>query len=616
MEQTERIEITASQRGAGHVVGPKISVRNLVAHYGEQLVLDDISLDVMSGETMVILGGSGCGKSTLLRCLIGLHKPTEGEILIDGADITKLSPPELDEIRLRFGVLFQSSALFNSMTVGDNVALALREHTELEESVIDIMVKMKLEMVGLTGSEKLMPAHLSGGMRKRAGLARAMAMDPETLFFDEPSAGLDPRASADIDSLILKLKSAFSITMVVVTHELKSAFAIADRITMLDEGKALLSGAPEQVRASGSEAVRLVPRRRAPCRRRAEHRLSGRHHRLKESDWMVYRADEVKVGLVVVAGFLILAGFVVSILGLSLGRPTDTYITKLKFAGGIERGTVVRFGGMQVGKVTDVDVSPLDDTRIRLMMNVKKGLSVKADSEVFINTIGFLGDYYLEISTGSPGSPNLSPGGEINSVEVASINEMLASAQSAIEKVDAAMVILNEKVLTEDFGKFRDRVEIITDKIIQLLTDVDLVFSEENRANIAETLAQLKELVGENKADVRATMESFRSASEKLGSLAATLDEVAEENREDIGLLIDEIQATVAEARSASERIDRLIADNASDIGLTIDNLRATTANTRDFSETIADEPWRLIWRARRAEKMLFEQKEAEPVER
>jgi len=235
---------------------PKVSVRNLVAHYGDVLVLDGISLDVMPGETMVILGGSGCGKSTFLRCLIGLHKPTAGEILIDGADITRTTASDFNAIRKKFGVLFQSAALFNSMTVADNVALPLREHTELEESVIEIMVRIKLELVGLTGAEHLLPSQLSGGMKKRAGLARALAMDPEILFFDEPSAGLDPRVSADIDALILKLKSAFHITMVAVTHELRSTFAISDRITMLHEGKALFSGTPAEIRQSDNELVK------------------------------------------------------------------------------------------------------------------------------------------------------------------------------------------------------------------------------------------------------------------------------------------------------------------------------------------------------------------------
>lgn len=256
MGDTERTTSERTVGDRGDPLTPKIAVRNLVAHYGDKLILNGISLDVMPGETMVIVGGSGCGKSTFLRCVIGLHNPTEGEILIDGADITKMSLEEFNAVRKKFGVLFQSAALFNSITLADNVALPLREHTKLEESVINIMVKIKLELVGLTGAEHLLPAQLSGGMKKRAGLARAMAMDPEVLFFDEPSSGLDPRVSADIDSLILKLKQAFGITMVVVTHEIKSAFAIADRITMFDEGKILFSGTPAEMRRSDNELVR------------------------------------------------------------------------------------------------------------------------------------------------------------------------------------------------------------------------------------------------------------------------------------------------------------------------------------------------------------------------
>ncbi len=327
---------------------------------------------------------------------------------------------------------------------------------------------------------------------------------------------------------------------------------------------------------------------------------------------MGYRADEVKVGLVIVISLLILAGFIIAILGVRLGQPLDTYTTQLKFAGGIESGTVVRYGGMQVGQIEEVEVSPADDTRIRLTMRINKGLPIKTDSEASINAIGFLGDYYIEISTGSPGSPALAPGSEIKSMEIASINEMLTSAQTTLQKVDAVMVILNERILTEDFGKLRDRIDIITDKIITLLTDVDLVFSEENRGNIADMLSQLKELVQENREDIHATLQNFRSASAKLESLATTLDEIAGESSEDIGQLIDEIKATVAEVRSAIERIDALVAENAGDVAITIDNLRATSANTRDFSETIADDPWRLLWRSRQPEKKVFDDREAD----
>ena len=192
----------------------------------------------------MVLGGSGCGKTTLLRHLIGLLAPHSGHILYQGPGYYDLGEDELNDIRKRIGMLFQGAALFNSMTLGDNVALPLREHTPLAESTIKIMTRIKLGLVGLTGFGGFKPAQLSGGMKKRAGLARALAMDPEILFFDEPSAGLDPIIAADIDRLIMKLKQAFKMTMVVVTHEMASAFLIADRILMLDGGRCHCSGNP------------------------------------------------------------------------------------------------------------------------------------------------------------------------------------------------------------------------------------------------------------------------------------------------------------------------------------------------------------------------------------
>ncbi|UCD58938.1 MAG: MCE family protein [Candidatus Hydrogenedentota bacterium] len=325
---------------------------------------------------------------------------------------------------------------------------------------------------------------------------------------------------------------------------------------------------------------------------------------------MTYRADEVKAGLVVVGSLLILAGFIVTIVGLKIGQPTETYTTTLRFAGGIEPGTVVRFGGMHVGKVASVNVSGKDDTRIQLTVKIAEGVPVKTDSEVFINTIGFLGDYYLEISTGSQGSPPLPPGSEIRSREIASLNDMLAQAQSAVEKVDAAMVIVNERILTEDLANLRGRIREITDRIEQVLIDVEQVLNEENRENISHTLAQLRMLIQENRDDVHATVGNFRTASQRLESLATSLDSVISENRESIDILIEDIRATVILMRSAAERIDRLVAENADDIALTIDNLKATTDHTRDFGETISDEPWRLIWRTRQPNKKAFEQEE------
>lgn len=240
----------SAERPLPHEAGgpPLISVRGLQVRYGARRVLDGVDLDIYRGETMVILGASGCGKSTLLRHMEGLEKPTAGAILVDGLDLATASDSEMTRIRRLLGVSFQSAAMFNSMTVGDNVALPLREHTGLAESTIRLMTKMKLQQVGLSGVEDLYPTQLSGGMRKRASLARALAMDPEILLFDEPSAGLDPIIAAGIDGLILRLKQAFRMTIVVVTHEMQSAFLIADRMCMLDQGKILAVGTADQIR--------------------------------------------------------------------------------------------------------------------------------------------------------------------------------------------------------------------------------------------------------------------------------------------------------------------------------------------------------------------------------
>jgi phospholipid/cholesterol/gamma-HCH transport system ATP-binding protein len=233
-----------------------ISLRNLRVNYGDREILHGISFDVLRGETLVILGGSGSGKSTLLRTLVGLEKPTSGEIWIKGKNIAALSESELDEIRKRIGMSFQGGALFGSMTVGENVALPLREHTKLEDTTIQIMLRLKLEQVGLEGFEYYMPSQLSGGMKKRAAVARALAMDPEILFFDEPSAGLDPIIAAGIDQLIIELKQAFRMTIIVVTHELASAYLIADRMVLIDKGNIVAIGTPEGMRASTQPRVR------------------------------------------------------------------------------------------------------------------------------------------------------------------------------------------------------------------------------------------------------------------------------------------------------------------------------------------------------------------------
>lgn len=232
-----------------------IQVLDVTKIYNGRAVLDAIRLEVHQGETLVILGGSGSGKSTLLRLMIGNVIPDGGDIVGLGKSICHMTPREMTDYRRSIGVLFQSGALFNSMTVADNVALPLREHTDLPEETIEIMVKIKLELVGLREHSERMPAELSGGMKKRAGLARAIALDPKILFYDEPSAGLDPVTSAEIDQLIIDLNRKLGVTSVVVTHEMDSAFRIADRMVLLDRGKFVVSGTPKEMRESKDPLV-------------------------------------------------------------------------------------------------------------------------------------------------------------------------------------------------------------------------------------------------------------------------------------------------------------------------------------------------------------------------
>ncbi len=241
---------------------PVIEVESLVTHYGHRNILGGVDLTIERGEIFVIMGGSGSGKSTLLRHLLGLRRPTSGRIRVLGQDINDISKKELYRLRRNIGVAFQGGALFGSLSLIENVELPLREHTKLDDSTIGIMSRMKLEMMNLSGYEDLMPSELSGGMLKRAGLARAVVMDPKLLFFDEPSAGLDPVTSAELDQHILRLRDALHMTIVVVTHELESAFKIADRIAVLGDGTVALTGTVQEVRESDDPRIRNMVNRK------------------------------------------------------------------------------------------------------------------------------------------------------------------------------------------------------------------------------------------------------------------------------------------------------------------------------------------------------------------
>ncbi len=238
---------------------PIIEVTDLVREFNGRRVLNGISFKIMKGDTMIIMGGSGCGKSTLLRHIIGAMQPTSGSIKLFGEEIVGKKERDLAPIRRRFGVLFQSGALLQSMTVGENVALPILEHGKLGPEIVDLMVKMKLEMVGLTGFEHLKPAEISGGMKKRVGLARALALDPELLFSDEPTAGLDPIMTSVVDILTQEMTRKLGVTAMVVTHDMTSAFRIGTRMIMLgtgpNQGKIIAEGTPDEIRTHANLEV-------------------------------------------------------------------------------------------------------------------------------------------------------------------------------------------------------------------------------------------------------------------------------------------------------------------------------------------------------------------------
>jgi phospholipid/cholesterol/gamma-HCH transport system ATP-binding protein len=227
-----------------------IEVCHLRKAFAGRVVLEDVSFTVARGTVCVVMGGSGSGKSTILRHLIGAYRPDAGQIYLDGEEITRLSERDLQRVRRKFGMLFQGGALLNSLTVGENVALPIRHHTDLQEETIAIMVKLKLELVGLRDAEHLKPSQLSGGMQKRISLARAIALDPKIVFYDEPSAGLDPIVSGVIDTLMVDLTKKMGITSVVVTHDMSSAFRIADHMIMLHRGRIVASGTPDEIKQS------------------------------------------------------------------------------------------------------------------------------------------------------------------------------------------------------------------------------------------------------------------------------------------------------------------------------------------------------------------------------
>ncbi len=248
-----------------------IEIRGLAKRFGKNVVLDGVDLSIPSGKTTVVIGGSGTGKSVLIKCIVGLLRPDDGEIRIDGEEITKMHERELAQVRLKFGMLFQGAALFDSMDVGDNVAFALRRIGKRKEAEVREIVATRLAMVGLRNIERLMPSELSGGMKKRVGLARAIAAEPSILLYDEPTTGLDPIMADVINDLIISLRDSLSVTGIAITHDMVSAYKIADQIAMLYKGKIVEVGTPDEIRGTSNAVVSQFVRGSAHGPITAEH---------------------------------------------------------------------------------------------------------------------------------------------------------------------------------------------------------------------------------------------------------------------------------------------------------------------------------------------------------
>lgn len=322
---------------------------------------------------------------------------------------------------------------------------------------------------------------------------------------------------------------------------------------------------------------------------------------------MAYRADEVKVGFVLVISVLILAGFIVAILGLRVGRETVFYSTSLKYVAGVDPGRPVRFGGLKVGKVAKTEISPVDTSHIKVTLEVDKGVPIKTDSEAYINIIGFVSDYYIEISTGTEDAPLLPPGSEIPGRSVATFNEMIAQAETAIAQVNDSLRIINQEVLTEEVPQLQQKILEMTENMNKLLRDLDLVV-EDNSIAVKQTVDEVNQLVTANRPDIEQTVQNFHAASQKLRSLADSLEGLVAENRQGVNTVVDNIRVTAAEARDVADKLDTLISQNADNVTATVENVRATSDNARNLSEDLVEQPWRLLWRTKPPERQVIEE--------
>ncbi|TMP91203.1 MAG: ATP-binding cassette domain-containing protein, partial [Verrucomicrobia bacterium] len=430
---------------------PIIEVVDLVRRFGDRTVLNDISFNVHRGETLVIMGGSGCGKSTLLRHMIGSMKPTSGSVKIFGEEIATMKEREIGRVRQRFGMLFQSGALLASLTVGENVALPLFQHTEKSPDEIEEIVKQKLQMVGLTGFEDLKPAEISGGMKKRVGLARALALDPELLFSDEPTSGLDPIMTAVVDQLTLKLAHGSHMTAVVVSHDMTSAFRIATRMIMLGHGSIVAQGTPEEIRTSTNPEVHQFINGEADGRQAAAFR--GRAASLSSQNSMKRNLSDYVVAISVILCSLVLLGaLTVALSGYRLKKPKRTLQINYEDVTGIKVNSEVRYAGAPAGRVIAMrhltakerEASPNKMDAVRVTVSLDEGIPpLPTDVTATLSSDTLLAPKFVALSAGTPGGTTLADNAAIEGHPAYGLEQITAAAGPLFENANKLLDNLN-----------------------------------------------------------------------------------------------------------------------------------------------------------------------------
>ena len=459
--------------------------------FGDNVVLQGVDLEVFPGETVAIMGRSGSGKTVLTSMLVGLNVPDQGSIQFAGLEVTRLkTDADWRNLRLKTGYLFQGSALYDSMTVGENVAFPMVQHTHWSEAEITRRVAEKLEQVGLAGTEAMEPAELSGGMQRRAALARSLALDPEIIIYDEPTAGLDPITADEIGQLMRRLQRALKVTSIVVTHDLNLAQLVADRLALLYEARWAFQGTYDEfLQSSHPEVLRFL------------HKEPPQ----EDKSSMISRRYETIVGIFVVASLLALLIMVIIIARQEgLFQEYVEYRTIFKNVSGLKVGSEVHLAGVTVGNVKDITISPEGSTLVTFQVIKKYSDRVRADSQASIGFMGLLGDKSLDLTAGSLNQPTVPPEGWVAAVEPLDITQMLAKAGPSLE--DLQKILHNLAELTggiskpggSDLAKILDQVRQIVIKIndgkgtLGMLVNDSTLYKE-----TTQTVGGAKKLFGE-----------------------------------------------------------------------------------------------------------------------